>query len=393
MKKLISLVYIFLLVLSIDVKSQDRTDLEKQRTDIISQIERTQKSLESTAATKSKNLEEINLLDSKISQRRLLLQNLEASLNLSKEETESNEAQLTKLENDLEVTKDQYAQLLRYAYLKKKGTSKWTYILSAENLNKAFLRWRYTKQFESFCISKSQEILSVRENISEKNQFIHDEQERQIALLESNKQQQSLFQSEKKKKAELLSKLSKDEKKLQQQLESQNEEREALNGAIERFIIAELKTLENEEKVVEKKVATPAVTKTFAKAKGNLNWPVINGSTKSKFGTQAHPTIAGLKVNNNGIDIAAPSGSEVLSVFSGKVIGVTKIPGYDYMVIIQHSNYYTVYSKLYVVSVTKNDEVKEGQAIGRLDKKDSILHFEVWKDKSKLNPSLWLTKN
>ena len=391
MKRLINLVYIVLLLLSIEAKSQDRKDLEKQRTDIISQIERTQKNLESTAETKSKSLAEIDLLNSKITQRRKLLDNLQASLDLSKEETKSNQAQLINLEKDLDVTKDQYAQLLRYAYLKKKGTSKWTYILSADNLNKAFLRWRYTKQFESFCISKSQEILTVRENISEKNQAIQEEQKRQAAILESNKKQQSLFQAEKKKKDELLGKLNKDEKKLQQQLETQNREREALNGAIESFIIAELKTVEKEEKVVEKKAVTP-VTKTFAKAKGNLKWPIRGGSTKSKFGVHAHPSIAGLKVNNNGIDISAKPGSDVFSVFSGKVIGVTKIPGYDYMVIIQHASYYTVYSKLYAVSVSKNEEVKEGQVIGNLDRAGSVLHFEVWKDKSKLDPAKWLSK-
>jgi murein hydrolase activator len=69
-------------------------------------------------------------------------------------------------------------------------------------------------------------------------------------------------------------------------------------------------------------------------------------------------------------------------------VGVQFIPGYQNMVIVQHGAYYTVYSNLESLSVSKGDEVAAGQAIGKLGSDD--LHFEVWREKQRLNPAGWL---
>jgi len=384
-------------MLSFSILGQDRTSLEEERIKIIQQIELTQKNLESTQNTRSESLKELNLLNEKIKQRQALLSNLKNAVQESQQAIKSNEETLVKLSEDLEETKTQYSELLRYAYLKKKGSSKWTYILSADNLNKALLRWRYMKQYEAYCIQKSEEIISVKNEIDAKNTLIQEESEKQTALLQSNQKQQAILKSEKKNKDRLLTSLKKDEASLKKQLDLQKSQREDLNLAIEKFIVAELKaSSELEEKKEEPTVIeseTIAERKvTFAEAKGRLTWPVENGVTSSSFGVQAHPTLSGVKINNNGIDISVGPGSTVKSVFGGKVIGVTKIPGYDYMVIIQHGEYYTVYSKLSSVTVIKDEAVTEGQAIGSLGPEGTEIHFEVWQGKSKLNPQQWLQK-
>jgi murein hydrolase activator len=75
------------------------------------------------------------------------------------------------------------------------------------------------------------------------------------------------------------------------------------------------------------------------------------------------------------------------------VAGVTKISGNNYMVILRHGNYYSVYSNLESIFVSKNTKIKLQQAIGNISADEngiSLLHFELWKDKSKLNPQNWL---
>ena len=75
----------------------------------------------------------------------------------------------------------------------------------------------------------------------------------------------------------------------------------------------------------------------------------------------------------------------------GTVIGITTIPGYDNMVIVQHGKYYSVYSKLVEVNISKGQKVKAGERIGQLkNKRSAELHFEFWEGKKKLNPELWL---
>ena len=130
----------------------------------------------------------------------------------------------------------------------------------------------------------------------------------------------------------------------------------------------------------------------FASNKGKLPWPVSKGLITDRFGTHPHPVLKGITVQNNGIDIQAEPGGTVKSLFNGTVASVTKIPGYDYMVMVRHGVYFTVYSRLQSVSVSKGDNVTTGQALGSLGSEEPELHLEIWQDKTKLNPESWISK-
>ena len=65
------------------------------------------------------------------------------------------------------------------------------------------------------------------------------------------------------------------------------------------------------------------------------------------------------------------------------------------MVIIRHGSYYSVYSKLDQVNISKGQKIKRGQKIGNIvagDDGNAELHFELWKDKTKLDPQKWFNK-
>jgi murein DD-endopeptidase MepM/ murein hydrolase activator NlpD len=113
-----------------------------------------------------------------------------------------------------------------------------------------------------------------------------------------------------------------------------------------------------------------------------------------KFGKRHHPVFKNLELPpNEGVDIAADKGTEVKSVFDGKVLDVFVMPTYGQCVLVQHGKtYFTFYCKLGNVSVKKGDAVKTGQVLGFVDEINgtSQLHFEVWKDKVPQNPSNWL---
>ena len=111
-----------------------------------------------------------------------------------------------------------------------------------------------------------------------------------------------------------------------------------------------------------------------------------------RFGEHPHPVLKGIKVQNNGIDILSEENASVKSLFTGTVASVTKIPGYDYMVMVRHGLYFSVYSRLSRAVVQKGDKVSTGQVLGYLGAEEPKLHLEIWKDKTKLNPSVWLAK-
>ena len=113
---------------------------------------------------------------------------------------------------------------------------------------------------------------------------------------------------------------------------------------------------------------------------------------------QKHPTIPGITIENNGVDIRTDKGADIRASFGGTVSSVFDIAGSGTTVIISHGAYRTVYSNLTAVRVRKGSAVEAGDVLGQvLTKPDgSVVHFEVWKvgasAQTPQNPELWLTK-
>ena len=375
----------------LQIYAQSREKLEIERNRIINEIELTQKSLDQATRSRSAKINELKALQDKMSKREELIQNIKKSIQQANEDIQKNNETLNHLNAEVNAIKSQYQQLLRYQYVKRLSSNTWLYLLSAKNINDAFLRWRYAKQYENYTLEKSKEINTLSDDISERIKEIEENKNLQNDLLLSSSEQFKLLQAEREKENQYLRELSRDESRLRKDLEKAQNEREKLNKAIEDAIIAEL-ARRDREKTVKSEEVTVVLSESFEENRGKFAWPVESGYVSNKFGVQPHPSIKGLKINNNGIDIVSKPGAQIKSIHNGKVIGVTSIPGYDNMVILQHGNFYTVYSKLAEVKVKNNQDVKAGTVLGKLSADNSVLHFEVWKNKSKVDPESWLKK-
>ena len=145
------------------------------------------------------------------------------------------------------------------------------------------------------------------------------------------------------------------------------------------------------------KAETPAKSAVgFAAAKGSLPRPVAGTfNVVSKFGRHPLPNLPEVMYDNLGIDAEVQKGASAQAVYPGTVSGVFAIPGYNTVVIVNHGEYYTVYGNIGSPSVKKGDSVKSGQGLGNLVADPSeggrtIIHFEVWHNREKLNPEAWI---
>lgn len=134
----------------------------------------------------------------------------------------------------------------------------------------------------------------------------------------------------------------------------------------------------------------------FASMKGSLPRPV-SGAFKvtSRFGRQSLPDLPDIVYDNPGIDAEVAAGASATAVYGGKVSGVYVIPGYNTVVIVNHGNYYTVYGNINSPAVKVGDPVRAGQDLGVLAPDEdnhsrSSVHFEVWRNREKLNPLDWI---
>ncbi len=135
-------------------------------------------------------------------------------------------------------------------------------------------------------------------------------------------------------------------------------------------------------------------TGNFAAGQGHLDWPV-RGPLVGRFGPEKHPKW-GTMTMNNGIDIDVAIGTSVRAVAKGRVDYVSEDFGtYGQMVILNHGDgYYTLYGHLSSIAVSVGQEVQSGQVIAQSGDSGSlrgpVLHFEVRKGGTSLDPEGWL---
>ena len=99
---------------------------------------------------------------------------------------------------------------------------------------------------------------------------------------------------------------------------------------------------------------------------------------------------------NNGIDIATDKNANVRAVFDGTISRIFFIKGEGKAILMNHGEYFSVYSGLKEVSVKAGDQLLAKEKIGviltqEIEEKTE-LHFEIWKGYDKHDPSKWLYK-
>ena len=162
------------------------------------------------------------------------------------------------------------------------------------------------------------------------------------------------------------------------------------------YIVYNLPKLKDENSAISLTPEAKLLSDQFSSNIGNMPWPLEEGLIVSYFGKQKHPVFGNVETFNNGINIATSENTIIRSVFKGKVSRIFFIKGEGKAVLINHGEYFTVYSGLKEVTVKLGDEVLTKEKIGTVltdsGEGKTELHFEIWQGYEKLDPSLWLFK-
>lgn len=165
---------------------------------------------------------------------------------------------------------------------------------------------------------------------------------------------------------------------------------------------------EDNSPIEERRASTPggyamdanerALASSFSQNKGRLPAPIRGSySILRTFGLHQHSQHSRVQVNSSGVDFGLSGDSRAYAVFSGVVSRVFMIPGYGTAVILRHGNYLTVYANLSSVSVSSGSRVSTGQVLGSIGSTPDgsggrLLHFQLWHERTKLNPLAWIKR-
>ena len=378
-----------------------RTELETRRKNLISEIGKTSEELSATRRSREATLNRFLILKKSIRQRQDLIQTLQLEVTFNQKSILRTEQVLIALQNDLDRLRVEYSHLLRVALKHKLSQSYIQFLFSSRSINDAFQRWQYIRQYERYRKRQAKLIVETQETLTIKAQELVFDKAEKDSLLRVVVIQQADMEQELAIKNKLLVSLQTDEKRLVSELEQQEKAHSKLNVMIESVIRTEILASRKKERTKEalttareKKMSKSKVPESkelgFAHLRGKLPWPVDGGKIIKPFGRYKHPKFKSVNLSNNGIDIKTKEQSDVRSIYDGRVAGTQFIPGYQNTVIIQHGFYYTVYSNLAEIFVKRGDDVTQNQKIGRLNTSKPEIHFEIWQEKKRLNPEIWI---
>lgn len=443
--RIIGLIVLFGLLQPVILVAQNKKNLEDKRKKLTKEIEITSKLLDKTKQNKSAVYERFVTLQNQIDRREDLIQTIENEIVESENTILRNTGVVAALNEDVSKMRSEYGQILRTSYRLKALNNPLMFLLSAENLNQAYRRWIFLRNYNKYRVGQAEAIAFTQSVLSKKIVSLGRVKSEKEQLLMEMQGQKGTLTTELTDKNIMLQTLSTDEVKLRNELEQKQKTKAALDNSIERTIAEEERKKDEITVAKNKKKATPAAPKpdnsppkepeiapkpidkptkltaepapkpqkvvvaevpekvveeedmtsqSFQKLRGRLPWPVDGGFIARAYGKQKHPTLKNIEITNNGIDIRSSEEAPVRSVFEGKVAGVQYIPGHDYTVIIQHGNYYTVYSNLSETNLSKGDIVAAGSLIGKVSTNPisgaAELHFELWREKERLNPASWI---
>lgn len=399
------------------VYPQSRKELEKQRKQTEEQIALTKKILRETKNKKQQNLREVKTIARLIETREQLLETIGREIVYVNQDVQQKNDELVKLDLELYKERKNYAAAIVQSYKNKKVYNKATYYLTAKSFNQFVLRLRFTKY-----LSEAQEkflgrIEKKKNEINEKIEELQGLKKSKEILAKNKEIEVKELVGDKSKKTLAIKALDGKESELKQKLEKQKRAKENLNAQINAIIAQEIKKAK--EKSAAKKPAqkggtkkggttpkaepqTPSVTPevkqlsdNFAANKGKLPWPVVSGFISERFGNHAHEKLDQVTIQNNGLDIQTTDGAKARCIHKGTVTAVITIPGIGKAVIVNHGEYYTVYSKLKEVYVSQGETVALKQDIGSIMEDEdgaTEIHLEIWFNQEKQNPELWLAK-
>lgn len=343
--------------------------------------------------------------------------------------------QLVRLQNDLKDKKQKYESSVQYLYKNRSIEEKLMFIFSARTLAQTYRRMRYVREYATYQRLQGEEILKKQEQVNRKQAELRQVKAAKEGLLKEREAEKARLEVQEKEKKTLVANLRKKQRGLQDEIGKKRREADRLNARIDRLIAEEIekarKRAEEEarrEAAARKKAdekggkseksaasstsskpkATPLETYSMSKADRELSGNFANNRGRlpmpltgayiivSHYGQYAVEGLRNVKLDNKGIDIQGRPGAQARAIFDGKVAAVFRLNGL-FNILIRHGNYISVYCNLSSASVKQGDNVTTKQTLGEIfsdgaDGGRTVLHFQLRKEKEKLNPEPWLNR-
>ena len=416
--------------------SKEQQELEKQRQDLKRELEQVQDLLDKNKKTTKENLSTLAHINQKLNIQENVIDNINREINLMDNNIYRSQRDVNKLQLLLDTLKQEYEKSMVYAYKNRSNSDFLNFIFSSSSFNDAIKRITYLKSYRNFREMQGDNILRTQALLKSRIDELSNNKQKKSVVLKVQSKEVDALQSQQEEKKQIVAKLKAQGKELNNQIAAKKKQMQKVNNAITAAIKRAIKEAndaaaakareERKRKEAEtasskttatnntkspatakvEKVKAPAakqasvllateadvtLNSSFERNKGNLPWPVSSGYPILHYGQNK---VENIIINSQGISIGCDIGSPVKAIFDGEVMLVNSYDDVQ-MVVIKHGKYFTGYSNISGVSVSKGQNVKVGQVIGKaaanLDGVGAV-DLQISNEQSEMNPEAWLKR-
>lgn len=392
------IVVFVIMLLPVAAGAQSVKSLENRRAQLEKEIALLGKKMDDNSKSSTKAMSGLTLVRKKISAREELIASYDKSIRIMDDSIAVLKKEVDALQRRSDTLSLYYNRLVKGAYKNRDNRIWYMYLLSSESLGQAYNRFGYLRSLSSQMNAQARKIRELQADLNVKKDRLEGMRAETANMRKKVVAERTQLRSEENESAKLVEQLKKDRKTYEKQLREKNRQKEELNRKIADLIRKQTQKSGGKKSPSKGKTTSTAIdtklSNEFAANKGKLPWPV-EGTVVESFGKHAHPVYSNVQLpQNNGVTLLVKRNAQAKAVFDGTVTQIVVLPGYNQCVLVNHGEYFTLYSKLKSVAVKTGDKIKTGQVVGVVDNigDEDQFHFELWRGSEPQNPENWLRR-
>ena len=354
----------------IDAMREEADDLKSQQKEI-------QAKLDALEADQANAMERKTLLEQQINATQAEINTIAAQIAKYDELIAQKQEELSQAEAEEQAQYELFCERVRY--MEEQGeVSYWSILFSSKDFADLLDNAMMVEEIMDYDNQVMDQLIALREQIEEDKAELESARQAQQAAKEEQEAAQANLKSQEAEVSALIDQLAAQEDQLEAEeakLQAAANAADAEIAAAERELAAQINNVVSES---------------------GFMWPLPGYyNLSSLFAGRIHP-ITGKPQHHTGIDIPAPSGTDILAAKSGVVTTSTYNNSYGNYVVVSHSDgTSTLYAHMSRRGVSKGEVVSQGQYIGDVGTTGSStgnhLHLEVRVNGSRVDPTQYFS--
>lgn len=412
-------------------------DLKAKKTLLQKDLKKSQQALAKTGKDVKDGKSYLHHIDRQLEDRIEHIRTMEGQMDSIETEVKGLRKNIKSLDKQLTDKKQRYIRALRFSYQFPRINNTLIFVLSAKNLTQMYRRARYAREYAVYQHDLGRQIQRKQSKLMDAQNSLLAAKSKKAALLQEVIRQRRKLNDQQARQQQYIKNLTKREDNLRAKVAKQQKELASLNKKIDDLIAYEIEQARKRAEAEAKRKAEaeakkkntasakkPASTNsqkptstskqptaskpssgswltsaekklegTFLQNKGRLPVP-ITGQYRlgSRYGAYNVPGLKNVTLDNKGVNYVGKPGARARCIFDGEVTAVFQFSG-SKNVLVRHGSYISVYCNLSSVIVKKGQKLKARDLIGTIATDDSgscVLHFQLRKETTKLNPEQWI---